>query len=152
MSLLAGFNHAALVTNDLDRLVEFYTEVFGVEVIFEEASPELRHAMLKVGEGAVLHPVELRGHAHATGVPGTFQRGHLDHLGLNVATQGAFLEARRRLIDRAATDGAISDLGPQWSLWFTDPDGMKAELIWIHDPALQGFHAPTPLQLDRLSL
>jgi catechol 2,3-dioxygenase-like lactoylglutathione lyase family enzyme len=152
MSLLAGINHAALVTNDLDGLVAFYTEVFGVEVIFQESSPALRHAMLQVGVGAVLHPVELRDHAHARGIPETFQRGHLDHLGLNVTSRTAFLEARSRLIARGATDGTISDLGPQWSLWFTDPDGMKAELIWIHDPALRGFHGPTPLQLEQLGV
>jgi catechol 2,3-dioxygenase-like lactoylglutathione lyase family enzyme len=33
MTLLSGINHAALITHDLDRVVEFYTSVFGAEVV-----------------------------------------------------------------------------------------------------------------------
>lgn len=149
MTLLAGINHAAFLTRDLDRLLDFYTEVFGVEVIFSEAAPAFRHAMLRLGDGAVLHPAELQEDSpHAEGIPEMFRRGHLDHLGLNVSSHDAFMEVRQRLLARGASDGAISDLGPQWCMWFVDPDGMRAEVCWVRDPELRGFHAPTPLALD----
>lgn len=133
-NLLSGINHAALLTRDLARTVAFYTEVFGAEVVFEEDGPELRHAILRIGEHAMLHPVETT----ATGGAGA----HVDHLGLNVASAEAFDEIRRRLVDRGASDGTVSDLGPQLCLWFRDPDGMRAEVCWIRDETLRGFHAP----------
>jgi catechol 2,3-dioxygenase-like lactoylglutathione lyase family enzyme len=142
-TLLSGFNHAALMTRDLDRLIEFYTGVFGAEVIFAEEAP-MRHAMLRIGEHSHLHPVEMRDNPHAQGTAAMFDRGHVDHLGLNVATQEAFQEVRRRLIARGASDGVVSDLGPQLCMWFDDPDGMRAEVCWIRDRS-QGFHAPEPL-------
>jgi catechol 2,3-dioxygenase-like lactoylglutathione lyase family enzyme len=145
MILLSGINHAALITHDLDRVVEFYTSVFGAEVVFEESAPEFRHALLRIGAHAMLHPVEVRESPHGTGVAETFRRGHVDHLGLNVDSAEAFEEIRRRLVARGASDGSISDLGPQLCLWFEDPDGMHAEVCWIRDGALRGFHAPRPV-------
>ena len=59
MTLLSGINHAALLTRDLARTVEFYTEGFGAEVVFEEDGPELRHAILRIGEHTMLHPVQV---------------------------------------------------------------------------------------------
>ena len=151
MTLLNGINHAAVVTHDLDRWIAFYTQVFDAEVVFHESSPELRHAIVRVGDGVVLHPAELRGNPHAEGRPEMFARGHLDHLGLTAGSREAFLELRRRLIAANATDGAISDLGPQWCLWFQDPDGMHAELCFIRDRTLAGYHAPEIVDPDRLT-
>jgi len=76
-----------------------------------------------------------------------FGRGHLDHLGLSVASRESFLEVRRRLIAAGASDGEVSDLGPKWCLWFRDPDGMHTEVCWTRDPSLRGYHAPVPLDL-----
>ncbi len=39
-----------------------------------------------------------------------------------------FSEIRRRLIDREATDGFVTDFGPVLSLFFTDPDGLEGEV------------------------
>lgn len=144
MSLLNGFNHAALVTQDLDRLVAFYTEVFDAEVVFQESTPEMRHAILRVADSTMLHPVEVAGNPHGAGLSAMLGRGHLDHLGLCAASREAFDEIRRRLVQRGASDGEISDLGPQLNLWFADPDGMRAEVCWIRDPGLRSFHAPQP--------
>jgi len=79
-----------------------------------------------------------------------FARGHLDHLGLNAGSHEALLELRRRLMAAGATDGEVSDLGPQWCLWFRDPDGMRAEVCWTRDLTLRGYHAPTPLAVEAL--
>jgi catechol 2,3-dioxygenase-like lactoylglutathione lyase family enzyme len=139
MTLTIGFNHAAVITPDLDRLVAFYTEVFEAQVLFRESTPALRHAILRIGEHDMLHPVER---------PQIAERGHLDHVGFNVGSREALEEVRRRLVARGASDGVIQDLGPQINLSFRDPDGMQAEVCWIRDPALQGFHAPVPIQED----
>jgi catechol 2,3-dioxygenase-like lactoylglutathione lyase family enzyme len=145
MQLARGLNHVAVLTDDLDRFVEFYTDVFELDVAFTEATPAFRHAILRIGADSWLHPAEVFGNEHGTASPAMFQRGHLDHLALTADSEAAFGELRDRLIERAATDGTIEDLGAFHSLWFTDPDGMRGELTLIVDAALEGIHAPTPL-------
>jgi catechol 2,3-dioxygenase-like lactoylglutathione lyase family enzyme len=144
MSEASGINHVAVLTQDLARFVAFYTEVFELEIVFEESTP-VRHAILRTGEQSWLHPVEFAGNPHASAVPAMFERGHLDHLGLTAASRAAFERVRQRLVDRGASTGSIDDLGPFQSLWFTDPDGMRGEWTLVLDETLHGIHAPRPL-------
>ncbi len=145
MELLTGVNHVAVLTADLDRFVDFYTDVFGVDLVFTETTPAFRHAILRTGPTSWLHPAELPGNTHAIASVAVFDRGHLDHVALTAASPTAFATMRDRLVARGATDGAVEDLGAFHSLWFDDPDGMRAELVVIVDERLQGIHAPQPL-------
>jgi catechol 2,3-dioxygenase-like lactoylglutathione lyase family enzyme len=142
MSLLTGVNHVAVLTTDLDRFIEFYRDVFDVDVVFQETTPAFRHAILRTGPASWIHPAEVIGNSHADGLPHMLDRGHLDHVALGASSAAAFDELRRRLLQRGATDGAVDDLGPFHSLWFRDPDGMDAELTVIVDDHLTGVHAP----------
>ena len=47
----------------------------------------------------------------------------------------AFVEIRRRLVARGASDGFVTDFGRGHSVFFTDPDGLEGEvLLWLsHD-------------------
>jgi catechol 2,3-dioxygenase-like lactoylglutathione lyase family enzyme len=146
MDLLAGVNHVAVMTADLDRFVAFYTDVFDAEVAFTETTPGFRHAILRTGPASWLHPAEVPDNAHAAASPAMFERGHLDHVALAAASREAFARITDRLVARGATDGTVEDLGPFHSVWFTDPDGMRGELVVIVDQALAGIHAPRPLQ------
>jgi catechol 2,3-dioxygenase-like lactoylglutathione lyase family enzyme len=145
MTLLTGINHVAVVTDDLDRFVDFYTDVFGLEVVFEEATPAFRHAILRTGPDSWLHPAQVTGNAHGTALPAMFDRGHLDHLALTAASAEAFADLRQRLIERGVHRGEVEDLGAFHAVWFDDPDGMRVELIVIVDPELRGIHEPRPL-------
>ena len=145
MTLVAGVNHVAVLTLDLDRFVEFYTDVFELPVVFEETTPAFRHAILRAGPGSWLHPAEVTGSTHGAGQAAMFDRGHLDHLALTAASPETFATLRSRLVERGACDGGIEDLGSFHSLWFEDPDGMRGELTLITDPTLTTIHAPTPL-------
>jgi catechol 2,3-dioxygenase-like lactoylglutathione lyase family enzyme len=80
MTLVTGMNHVAVVTEDLDRFVEFYTSVFDLDVVFRETTPAFRHAILRTGPDSWLHPAEVHGNPHGAAVPRMFDRGHLDHL------------------------------------------------------------------------
>ena len=146
MDLLAGVNHVAVLTADLDRFVEFYTEVFDLEVVFTETTPAFRHAIVRTGPTSWLHPAEVNGNDHGAASPTMFDRGHLDHLALTAASPATFHAIRDRLVARGATDGTIEDLGAFHSVWFDDPDGMRVELVVIVDHALQDIHAPRPLE------
>ena len=148
MSLVTGVNHVAVVTDDLDRFVDFYTSVFGLPVVFAEDTPEFRHAILRTGPNSWLHPAEITGNPHGAARSAMFDRGHLDHVALAAASEDAFDTLRSRLVERGACEGGIDDLGAFHSLWFVDPDGMRGELTVIVDPDLQGIHEPRPLVLD----
>jgi catechol 2,3-dioxygenase-like lactoylglutathione lyase family enzyme len=143
--LLNGLNHAAILTVDLDRFVDFYTRVFETEVVFSETTPVFRHAILRTGPDSWLHPAEVRGNLHAAAIPAMFTRGHLDHIALTARSRDAFEEIRRRLIEAQASDGTIEDLGAFHAMWFNDPDGMRGEVIAIVDPTLRGIHEPRVL-------
>jgi hypothetical protein len=71
-----------------------------------------------------------------------FGRGRLDHIGLQAASLEAFEEARRRLMERDATDGFVTDFGPILSLFFRDPDGLEAEVCVTNPNAQPGVHHP----------
>ena len=63
MQLTAGINHVAVLTDDLDRFVDFYREVFDVDVVFSEDAPSFRHAILRStscvpGSSPVARPTE----------------------------------------------------------------------------------------------
>ena len=60
-----------------------------------------------------------------------FQRGRLDHFGLNAASEEAFRELRRRVVTEGAGDGQVTDMGSLLTFGFTDPDGGRHEVIWI---------------------
>ena len=145
MTLLSGVNHVAVMTTDLDRFVAFYRDVFELDVVFSETTPAFRHAILRTGPTSWIHPAEVADNPHAAGSPAMFDRGHVDHIALAAASAGDFETARRRLVDRGASTGAVDDIGPFHSVWFEDPDGMRGELVVIVDPSLAGIHAPTPL-------
>ena len=145
MTSINGINHVAIMTADLTRFIGFYTAMFGVEQVFEETTPAFRHAILRAGQGAWLHPVQLSSGAHGEAVPEMFSRGHLDHLALGAPSPEAFAIIRERLLSAGASTGQVEDLGAFHALWFTDPDGMRGELSLIVDSTLSEFHAPRPL-------
>ena len=145
MSLLSGVNHVAVMTADLDRFIEFYTGVFELDLVFSEATPEFRHAILRTGPDSWLHPAEVAGNAHSSASPKMFDRGHLDHLALVADSKQSFQRVRERLLERGVSTGAVEDLGAFHSLWFEDPDGMQIELTVIVRQSLDGIHAPRPL-------
>lgn len=146
MSHLTGLNHVAVLTADLDRFVEFYSHVFGMEEVFRETIPGLRHAILRIGDGSSwLHPAQIPGNEHAAAISKMFCRGHLDHIALTARSSESFEALRARLVAAGASDGSVEDLGAFHSLWFQDPDGMRGELTLLVNPALEGIHAPRPL-------
>jgi catechol 2,3-dioxygenase-like lactoylglutathione lyase family enzyme len=136
MPLLDGCNHIALVTNDVDRLIRFYTEVFDAEILDDMTEGDLRHVLLDLGGGLVLHPFQLGQHnPSGTGSAEMFQRGHIDHFGMNVADVDTFELLRTRLVEAGVSDGTVHDFGVTRNVWFSDPDGMGCEIvIWGNAP------------------
>jgi catechol 2,3-dioxygenase-like lactoylglutathione lyase family enzyme len=152
--LLKGLNHVATLTNDSDRLHEFYRAVFDAEVVRDgselPADVELppgvippRLSIIKIGPWAELNVFQVVGNTEADRQTPMFGRGRIDHLALQAESLEAFEEIRRRLMERGAADDFVTDFGPMLSLFFRDPDGLECE-VCVENPDLEPgvFHPP----------
>jgi catechol 2,3-dioxygenase-like lactoylglutathione lyase family enzyme len=129
--LLSGIDHVATITNDADRLQQFYIDVFGATV--ERDGPEFpggpRMTIINIGPATELNVFEIEDNDQADHQTPMFGRGRVDHIGLQADDLEAFGEIRRRLIDAGATDGTVTEFGRKISLFFRDPDRMECEVL-----------------------
>lgn len=143
MPITTGFNHVAIVTPDLDRLVDFYAEAFEGQKVFEIAAEEghPRMAIVALGAGAALNIFEASAESiiGARRSPGA--RGAIDHYALAVDSLATLASMRTRLVAAGAEIGEIQRLGDEWSLFFRDPDGMELEVCAASQP---GDVVPSP--------
>jgi catechol 2,3-dioxygenase-like lactoylglutathione lyase family enzyme len=126
-ALLAGINHLATVTADLERLEQFYERAFNAGVV-RRWDGEQRHSMIRLGPTTVLHAFERHDNPHLGAGHAMFDRGRLDHMGINAASREAFDSLRERLVHLGVSDGSVSELPLLSSIRFVDPDGMEGEL------------------------
>ncbi len=141
--LLSGVNHVAILTNDTDRLHEFYREVFDATVSYDRTEAEgMRMSIVDIGRTAAINVFEVAGNAEASRQTPMFGRGRIDHLGLEAASPEAFDTARERLMARGATDGFVTDFGPILSVFFRDPDGLEGEVCLPNPAARPGVYNP----------
>ena len=130
--LLDGVNHVAVLTNDTGRFVEFYQDVFGATVSHQERNGPVQLTLVDIGPRTELNVFEIDGNAQADVQVPMFERGRIDHIGLQAKSKEAFLEIRRRLIARGAADTFVTDFGRAHSIFFRDPDGLEGEvLLWL---------------------
>jgi catechol 2,3-dioxygenase-like lactoylglutathione lyase family enzyme len=135
--LLDGVNHVAVITDDTARFVKFYEEVFEAKVSHQQTIGPGTLTMVDIGPRTELNVFEVHGDAAPELVRGSmFTHGPIDHIGLQAADRDAFVEIRRRLIDRGASDGFVTDFGRAHSVFFKDPDGLEGEvLLWLSPDA-----------------
>src|SRR4051812_20475705 len=102
--LLDGFNHVATLTNDADRLIAFYRDVFEAEVSVDgaEGPPDappgvVRLVIIDIGPHSELNVFEIKGNTEAERQTPMFGRGRLDHLAVQAASLEAFETIRDRL-------------------------------------------------------
>ena len=138
--LLDGFNHVATLTNDSERLHEFWVSVFDAEVVTDIPGPPegsgVRLTLVKIGAFAELNVFQIDGNTEADRQTPMFERGRLDHIAVQAASLGAFETIRARLIARGAADEFVTDFGPILSVFFTDPDGLECE-VCVENPDAQ---------------
>jgi len=129
--LLQGIDHVATITNDGDRLKQFYVDVF--EATIERDGPEFpggpRMIIINLGPGTELNVFEIDDNSEADRQTPMFGRGRLDHIGLHAADIDAFAQIRERLISVGAADRVVTVFGRKLSLFFRDPDQMECEVL-----------------------
>ncbi|MFI6144576.1 VOC family protein [Streptomyces sp. NPDC051109] len=118
-------NHAVLWIRDVERSVEFYTDVFGFQVDHLTAG---RAAFLSAPGSLNDHDLGL--FAVGADAPGPEQgRVGLYHLAWEVGTLGELAELGRKLRQRGALVGASDHLVSK-SFYAKDPDGNEFEVMW----------------------
>ncbi len=118
-------NHAVLYIRDVERAVDFYTEVLGFQVAHLIPG---RAAFLSAQDTLNDHDLGL--FALGADAPGPQEgRVGLYHLAWEVGTLGELAEIRGRLAERAALVGATDHLVSK-SLYAKDPDGNEFEVMW----------------------
>jgi catechol 2,3-dioxygenase-like lactoylglutathione lyase family enzyme len=152
--LLDGLNHIGMLTNDTDRLIAFYREVFDATVLRDgpaDEGPHLRLTIIQIGPMSELNVFWIKGNTEADRQTPMFGRGRLDHMALQAANIEAFEEIRSRLMSRGANDGFVTDFGPILSLFFRDPDGLECEVCVENPDARPGVHNPPGTPAARYS-
>jgi catechol 2,3-dioxygenase-like lactoylglutathione lyase family enzyme len=132
-----GFDHVATVTADLDRIVDFYQEVFDASLTLSIPASDnhRRMVILDLGGGAALNVAEQPANRIIGERTRSGGRGPIDHYGIAVATRADLEEMCKRLSTADADVGEIQRLGNTWSLFFRDPDGMELEVC---TPVVEG--------------
>ena len=122
---VARLNHAVLYVRDLDDAVDFYTTVFGFEIV-----DRIRNfaCFLRAAGGENHHDLGLFAVGPAAPRPPRGSTG-LYHLAWEVPTIEDLAEASRILSENRALGGA-SDHGVSKSLYGSDPDGNEFEIMW----------------------
>lgn len=129
--LTNGFNHVATLTTSMDTTVGFYEQAFGATVVHEIAKTE-HHPWMKIidiGGGAALNVFEVSADEIVGDRGRQGGRGAVDHFAFSVDTRETLELVQERLAAAGALEvGQIQQLGPEWSLFFRDPDGMDLEV------------------------
>lgn len=147
--LLQGIDHIATITNDGDRLKQFYIEVFDATI--EQDGPEFpggpRMIIINLASGTELNVFEIEDNTEAHKQTPMFGRGRIDHVGLHAADLESFSQIRDRLIAAGAADRVVTQFGRKLSIFFRDPDQMEGEVLVSNpdaDPDNLQFGVPSP--------
>jgi catechol 2,3-dioxygenase-like lactoylglutathione lyase family enzyme len=123
-STARGIHHAALISSDVQRTVEFYQGLLGfplIEIFENRDLPGSTHFFFDLGNGNTLAFFDLPGVD-----PGEYAEvlGGLHHLAISISHEN-WLAARKRM-EEAGVDYMLES---GTSIYFRDPDGARVELI-----------------------
>jgi catechol 2,3-dioxygenase-like lactoylglutathione lyase family enzyme len=123
-STARGLHHTALLSSDVEQTVRFYQDLLGfplTELIENRDYPGSSHFFFDIGNGNLLAFFDFPGLDVG---PYAEVLGGLHHLAISV--EPARWEAIVRRFDKA---GVAYEIHSEVSVYFTDPDGARIELI-----------------------
>ena len=135
---LAGFDHVAVLTRDLDAFVAFYEDVFGASSEGGLTQDGVRMVVLRIAAGSEINVFQIDGNDEAIHQTPIFGRGRLDHFAFRAASLDDFDRLRDRLVERGCSDGFVTDFGHVLSVFFRDPEGLEAEVCVANPDAVPG--------------
>ncbi len=148
MTGIRRLNHAVLFVSDIDRAIDFYTDVLGFGIVTRE--PRINAAFLRVPNSANHHDLGLFGLGDQAPKPQRGQVG-LYHLAWQVDTLDQLVDLRQALLESGSMTGESSH-GATLSVYGADPDGNQFELMWMLPRDAWGAYETSavvePLDLD----
>jgi glyoxylase I family protein len=128
MATIAGGHHIALTVNDLDHSVKWYSDLLGMQVVFEGDDDTVRFKVLAhPGSGWVL------GLRQYVGKPGgrfdEFRTG-LDHFAFEVSNLDDLRLWERELQQRGVNFTPMAETPIGTVIVFRDPDNIQLE-FWL---------------------
>ena len=123
-TIARGLHHTALVSSDVERTIRFYQDVVGfplTELIENRDYPGSSHFFFDIGNGNLLAFFDFPGLDLG---PYAEVLGGLHHIAISV--DPVHWEAAVARLDAA---GVAHEVHSEVSVYFTDPDGARLELI-----------------------
>jgi catechol 2,3-dioxygenase-like lactoylglutathione lyase family enzyme len=123
-STARGLHHTALISSDVERTVRFYQDVLGfplTELVENRDYPGSSHFFFDIGNGNLLAFFDFPGLDVG---PYREVLGGLHHMAISVEP-----ERWQRLVESLDAAGVEHVVHSEVSVYFTDPDGARIELI-----------------------
>jgi catechol 2,3-dioxygenase-like lactoylglutathione lyase family enzyme len=123
-TIARGLHHTALVSGDVERTIGFYQDVVGfplTELVENRDYPGSSHFFFDIGNGNLLAFFDFPGLDLG---PYAEVLGGLHHIAISVDP-----EHWEAAVERLTAAGVAHEVHSQVSVYFTDPDGARIELI-----------------------
>lgn len=135
-ALVSGIDHVSTSSRDVDRLTDFYRDIFGIEPLdgFPRVGADGRKVVLiPLSSGTTLQAteVDLGKAPDVLDPPGAVFYGtaRFDHASFRATDVEAFDELLASLVSAGASTGDVREFGTQRFFAFRDPDGYLAEVV-----------------------
>jgi lactoylglutathione lyase len=128
------FLHTMLRVGDLQRSIDFYTQVLGMKLLRRSENPEYKYSMAFVGYGSNPEHAELE-LTYNHGVDHYEMGTAYGHVALGVPDIYAACDKIRAAGGNVTREPGPVKGGATVIAFLTDPDGYKVELIERKDPA-----------------
>ena len=136
--------HVVLKVRNLERSRQFYSEVLGLEVMFE-----IPGMAFLASHRRDHHEIGLMEVGPAAEAPKGPQVG-LSHVAFRLGEEAELIKAYRELKERQVTISFTVHHGITKSVYFLDPDGNQLEVYWDVPPDQRPKAAKGYLGMDRL--
>jgi len=120
--------HTMLRVGNLERSIEFYTQVLGMTLIRRSENPEYKYSLAFVGYGSNPEHAELE-LTHNHGVDSYDLGSAYGHIAIEVPDARAACEQIRAHGGKVTREAGPVAGGSTVIAFITDPDGYKVELI-----------------------
>ena len=129
---IAGINHLAFITQDMEKTIRFYRDLLDMELAAGIGHDGYRHYFFRFGEAQIAFfeyegakPMERKFHGVKSELPLGF-----DHVSLTVGSREALFHFKDKLEAAGFEVTGAVDHGTIWSIYFFDPNNIPLEISW----------------------
>ena len=128
-----GVNHPAIIGQDRDETVKFYTEVLGMRLVLDQPNldePRMQHLFFDAGNGGFIAYFVINEGTDLELPKAQDGIGHMGHVALNLV--GTIEDAMENLNSHGVKFMGPIDRCYERSVYFKDPNGVLVEILtWI---------------------